>query len=322
METSFNNNYMQNMSWVKQSMPPAIFLILLLLLLPPSSPNQPSLHIATVTEGNLLTAHRVSLFTSTMPPNLTVDAAKYLDAREASDQFTPLPLSHYVFQTEQTRQHHDKNHPESTQHYRDLPSPPSLSIGIISAYNNTGHRLAARSTWLTTNPGSLATVHKFFIAEPEGGIGQLPQRVLWEAVLYDDIIILPFTDSYSKTPIKSVALYNWGVTVCGAWYVLRANDDVYLDLRGVMETAYSVVPSRVMAGLVIDGSSMRIPRPEHHGLSGRSGQKELLEKHRAWTFLREDWPCDRVPTFVQGNAVLLSQDLAFAVGKLKDEPWR
>jgi len=75
---------------------------------------------------------------------------------------------------------------------------------------------------------------------------------------------------------------------------------------------------------MIPGLSMRIPRPTNFGQPAtREGQKHLLDNHHAWTFLKHDWPSDACPTFAQGNAVILSNDLALAVGRLVEEvPWR
>jgi hypothetical protein len=285
--------------------------------------------------GNALSSARVASFladfyeTSSLPTSytLTVDAAK-LEALSTSI-FTPIPLSHLIVPPPSSSSSSSSSfsphpaHDETNAYYSSLSAPPSLAVGVITHYNNTAHRLAARQTWLSLpHSPSHSSVTKFFIAMPPEGVHALSQATLVEALAFDDILLLPFPDSYSKTPIKSVALFAWGVEIVGASFVLRANDDVYLDLRPTMATLYATVPSRVIAGHLISGKAMRIPRPEHHGLKGREGQKTLLTHHRAWTFTYDDWACDAVPDFAQGNAVLLSSDLAYQVGKLRHDGFR
>jgi len=205
------------------------------------------------------------------------------------------------------------------EYYTSLPTPPVLAIGVISAADNTPHRLAMRSTWLA-HP--LAT-HAFFLALPPSGLlSDLPLAVLVEASLYDDIFIMPFVDSYLATPAKSIGVYDWGVKSVGGYYTLRSNDDVYLDLGTILSSLSQTVPTRVYGLLAIEGKSMRIPRPSHFGHPDTpAGQSAILESHRAWTFLHEDYFGQAVPDFCQGNAVLLSNDLGGAVAGVRDKPW-
>lgn len=61
-----------------------------------------------------------------------------------------------------------------------------------------------------------------------------------------------------------VALFKWGVERCGAFWVLRANDDVYLRLDATMQLLASHPPANVVMGLFLDGKAMHVPRPEHY----------------------------------------------------------
>lgn len=158
---------------------------------------------------------------------------------------------------------------ETLSHYAGLETPPVFSIGIISASKNTMHRLAIRSTWLnpTRNPETHKYfTHKFFIALPiTENLNDLPLQVILESVVYKDILINPFPDSYIKTPIKSISLFNYGVKTIGAYYILRVNDDVYIDLDIVFEAIKGLVPSRVYGFFNVEGEGMRIPRPRYFG---------------------------------------------------------
>ena len=124
-------------------------------------------------------------------------------------------------------------------------------------------------------------------------------------------------DHYLSTPRKVVAIFRWGVERCGAYWVLRSNDDVFLRLGPTMERILRRPPVKLYMGLVIDGASMAVPRPEHHQLT----QLELYERHKTWAFTRSDYPSDAFPHFAQGNAILLSRDLAGEIADVARRPW-
>lgn len=71
-------------------------------------------------------------------------------------------------------------------------------------------------------------------------------------------------------------------------------------------------PSRLYAGLFIDGAHMTVPRLEALTVPHGADRDEWLSSVKAWTVSREDYPADIYPTFAQGNAYVLSRDLAEA----------
>ena len=77
--------------------------------------------------------------------------------------------------------------------------------------------------------------------------------------LHRDIHIVNVTESYKATWHKVRAIFHWGAHTCGAWYVLRANDDVYLRLEATVSGLYKAgPPSRVYAGLFVDPATMHV----------------------------------------------------------------
>ena len=77
--------------------------------------------------------------------------------------------------------------------------------------------------------------------------------------IHRDIHIVNVTESYKATWHKVRAIFHWGAHTCGAWYVLRANDDVYLRLEATVSGLYKAgPPSRVYAGLFVDPSTMHV----------------------------------------------------------------
>jgi hypothetical protein len=148
--------------------------------------------------------------------------------------------------------------------------------------------MAIRRTWLKALPESLdadTVAARFFIGlpltsststaaapSPVGAAGAEvkeddPQQlaVAAEALEFGDVALLNLADRYMATPMKVVSLFKWGVQQCGAWWVLRANDDVYLRLPETMRVLASHPPANVVAGLFLDGANMHVPRPEHYG---------------------------------------------------------
>ena len=328
---------------------------LLLLVLPSISLGEEFASFNTIDStliGNERLSRRISRFKAkhgSVLTSLSVNTTKFskdyqmlLSSKGAVGvQFEALNLRDYLILSSNSNDgyNNDDNDGNDSDDVVSMTSA-TLAIGVISALGNTGHRNAIRETWLRISRNNLlpydtindsdtafkkkfVVVHKFFVAlPPSSDISEIPLTTLLEAWLYNDIALLPFRDSYSETPKKAVALFKWGRSLSAA-YVLRANDDVYLELDGILDRLENIVPVKVYGGLIIDGSTMRIPRPTHHGLNDTvESQQTLLRRHRAWTFTTSSWPSDGVPTFAQGNAVILSNDLAGNVADLSEKPWR
>lgn len=98
---------------------------------------------------------------------------------------------------------------------------------------------------------------------------------------------------------------------------MRSNDDVYLRIESTMSQLSRLPPANIIMGLFIDGSRMTVPRPEFYN----DTKENLLIKHKALTFLKTDYPSNVFPTFPQGNAFILSRDLAYEVAAIAQRPW-
>lgn len=103
-----------------------------------------------------------------------------------------------------------------------------------------------------------------------------------------------------------IELFRWGVEHCGAYWVARANDDVYLRLQPTLELLMQHPPVNLYAGLLIEGDSMVVPRPELFNATKES----IYRDTKSWTFDLQDYPSHKLPSFAQGNAFILSRDLA------------
>jgi len=181
-----------------------------------------------------------------------------------------------------------------------------VALGIVSAATNQAHRHAIRETWLR-EPNKHGVAYRFFLGIPSSGL--VPAA---EMSLYRDIHIVNITESYKATWHKVRAIFHWGANTCGAWYVLRANDDVYLRLEATVTGLFKAgPPSRVYAGLFVDPSTMHVPRLDTipqapPGIS----DDDWTRANKAWVVSRAAYPADTYPSFAQGNAYILSRDLA------------
>ncbi|KAJ8611925.1 hypothetical protein CTAYLR_004345 [Chrysophaeum taylorii] len=168
---------------------------------------------------------------------------------------------------------------------------PVLALGVVSAWSNGLAREAMRSTWLG-NAREHEIAVRFFVAVPE--TGEVPGSVLREMATRRD---------------------------------LRGNS----KLRGLLRRARQrrrLPPARSDDGDAIrcgtaledlrrpflDGSGLRVPRLETTTPPVGADRDAWLRAAKVWTVARADYPADVYPTFAQGNAYVLSRDLA-------EEPW-
>lgn len=218
----------------------------------------------------------------------------------------------------------------SPQSYDALPLGPGLdplyacgaaraaiALGVVSGAGNGAHRRAIRATWARA-AGAASAVVRFFAAVPSDG--ELPAAFVNEMAAHRDFHVCNFTESYAATFHKTVAIFRWGARVCGSWYTLRANDDVYLRLERTARLLFATgPPSRLYGGLFVDGAAMRVPRAESVPRAPDGVPDDLwLRANKAWVVSRGAYPADAYPDFAQGNAYVLSWDLAEALAAVGD----
>ena len=184
---------------------------------------------------------------------------------------------------------------------------PVVALGIVSALGNSAHRLAIRRTWLRHDD----VLARFFVAAEDSS------ELRTELTTFDDIEVCRCAESYRSTVKKVLRIFQWGVHM-GAFYVGRANDDVYLRLEPTKELLYKAgPPARVFAGLFMSG--MRVPRLEDIEIPPGQDPETWLDSIKAWTVTRRQYPGEVYPLFAQGNAYFLSYDLAVKLQNVG--PW-
>ncbi|CAM9576853.1 unnamed protein product [Choristocarpus tenellus] len=106
---------------------------------------------------------------------------------------------------------------------------------------------------------------------------------------------------------------------------VRANDDVYIMLHLLMEHLSKQRPFAVYMGFFIQDVRMCRPKDSCEEVvgcgSGSEGGGTLDDK--SLCFSVSHYPANKYPSmFAQGNAIILSGDIAEAVGAIADQPWR
>ncbi|KAJ1451316.1 galactosyltransferase-domain-containing protein [Pelagophyceae sp. CCMP2097] len=189
-----------------------------------------------------------------------------------------------------------------------------VAVGVVTAAAHHDRRAAMRSTWL--GAAGADCDFRFFVALQPGGV--VPGGLLLEMHQERDVLALNFTESYKRTVHKALAIFKWGTSACNAWYVLRCNDDIYLRLGATLKMVYGAgPPTRVYAGKFLTG--MRVPRFEALPQPPPGADAaDWLQAAKAWTVGRAAYPADEYPTFAQGNAYIVSRDIAISMARAAD----
>jgi beta-1,4-mannosyl-glycoprotein beta-1,4-N-acetylglucosaminyltransferase len=191
----------------------------------------------------------------------------------------------------------------------------AVVIGIVSGVPNRSRRDAIRSTWLqqpsvknSLTQHNVRVEYVFLLGKLEDD--SVPLDIREEILLHNDILIVDVHDTYGNMIHKVMHLFDWAVKSCGATYVIRANDDVYLRLSVVLDSLLAQLPSKLYAGWFLDPSEVIVLRSDEFGTE------------RSSLISYSTYPSSTYPVFAQGNAYILSSDIALKVGEWKSQPWR
>lgn len=135
----------------------------------------------------------------------------------------------------------DKIKYESKKYYRtEKIKNPKLIVLIISAPSNFEQRNAIRETWLTLSNaiGKQNLVHHFVIGSA-GLSADLMLHLSAEQSKYNDLLILPIDDAYSKLTNKVLQTFVWlneqanyGLNFS---YILKCDDDSFVQINLLYE---------------------------------------------------------------------------------------
>jgi hypothetical protein len=100
-----------------------------------------------------------------------------------------------------------------------------VSVIVSSAVDNVERRQVIRKTWASDHK-----VH-FVIGRPTND--SLQMMIDREAAHYGDIIQSSFTDTYRNLTYKSVAGLAWFRDYCTSPFILKVDDDLYVNIKSV-----------------------------------------------------------------------------------------
>ncbi len=126
---------------------------------------------------------------------------------------------------------------------------PSLFVAVISAPSYFEKRQSIRETWRKHLFEHHSDVHvagfAFILGSPQGeGDVKVQKAIEEENRLKGDIIQVDMADAYHNLTTKVAALLNWIAGHCqGVDFVLKVDDDVYVNVRNLVSVLKSLSPS-------------------------------------------------------------------------------
>uniref|UniRef100_A0A182M3G7 Hexosyltransferase n=1 Tax=Anopheles culicifacies TaxID=139723 RepID=A0A182M3G7_9DIPT len=167
-------------------------------------------------------------------------------------------------------------------------TPPLVLILIHSAPGNRAKRQTIRDTW--GEPDARARLI-FLIGAVDSGA--LQQAIELESRQHDDIVQGNFVDAYRNMTYKHVMALKWSVYHCpGAHYVLKTDDDVFINTPVLYNALAWVVPQRnlLLCQLVPKLSAKRTHRSK-------------------WYVSWREYPLRYYPPYCPGYSILYSPDV-------------
>ena len=126
----------------------------------------------------------------------------------------------------------------------------SLFIAVISAPHNFEKRATVRQTWRSHLRNQTNIHNKLDIVEFGFVIGLtnkddfIQQKIAEESERYGDILQINSVDKYVDLSIKVAGLLNWINIYCSIVdFVLKVDDDVYVNVHNLATVLHSVSPS-------------------------------------------------------------------------------
>lgn len=171
-----------------------------------------------------------------------------------------------------------------------------IRILITSAPENSDRRKAIRETWCNPanfNLASLPWQCVFLI----GQSSHQPSNIIIESEIrnYRDILIGSYVDSYRNLTIKIMHGLYWASRTCPCSYVLKTDDDVYVNPLLLNQLITSNTPTEnLYLGLVVQS-------PEKLQVIRNPSSK--------WAVTEEEYPESHYPPYAVGMGYLLSADV-------------
>ena len=113
-----------------------------------------------------------------------------------------------------------------------------LTVIVISAVTNFLQRNAIRGTWGNTDylvPSSMNLKPKIVFVVGESKDKKVQGKLASETRACQDVVIANFIDSYKIITLKAILGLKWAKRFCLGTYVLKTDDDTFINLRKFMD---------------------------------------------------------------------------------------
>ncbi|XP_076467945.1 beta-1,3-galactosyltransferase 1-like [Babylonia areolata] len=217
--------------------------------------------------------------------------------KEARDRQAHLHHHHHHQQ-----QHQHQHHNSSSLFVLNEPDACSddteLVAVVVTAPNNTEDRQAVRETWgsYRDDPGHHVALVFLVGAVPQDDPA-LQARLEAESAWHGDLVQGDFRDSYRNLTLKSLALLRWVALHCGgARYVLKADDDVYVNLTNLLTELRRQGPLNDRDNFVLGHVAV--------------GARPLRDRTSKWYTPVEDFNETVYPPYVSGTAYAMTASAA------------
>uniref|UniRef100_A0A0L8HJZ4 Hexosyltransferase n=2 Tax=Octopus bimaculoides TaxID=37653 RepID=A0A0L8HJZ4_OCTBM len=165
-----------------------------------------------------------------------------------------------------------------------------ILVAVCSAPINLLHRNTIRETW-----GQYARNNSNFKMVFFEGVKHSPNvqdDINEESVKYGDIVQENYIDHYENLSLKSVAYLRWVSSSCRkVKFVLKTDDDMYINLPLLEKTLMNMKRSRFIMGLVFKHVA------------------PIRDSSSKWYTPKSKYPKNEFPEYVSGTAYLISGDI-------------
>lgn len=164
-----------------------------------------------------------------------------------------------------------------------------LVILVSSSAEAYKNRMVIRHTWGTDN--ALHRKWKTVFLIGDGGSVDISDRISREAQIFGDIIQGDYAETFANKVFKIQSGFEWAAKYCSFHYLLKTDDDVFVNTRGLIEflSGTGSVNTEFYFGHLMHGSPVL-----------RTG---------FYSVSKEDHPEDVYKDYISGGGYVLSKDL-------------
>ncbi|KAJ8023067.1 Beta-1,3-galactosyltransferase 1 [Holothuria leucospilota] len=166
-----------------------------------------------------------------------------------------------------------------------------LMVVMISAPMNFEQRKLQRLYCLNVSEISGKRIERLFLVGNSGN-SSLNKRIKEESIIYQDIVMGNFHDSYRNLSLKTLFGLRWASMYCSqAHYVMKADDDTFINFKPLIDTLTR--------------------SPKENFITGHlcTGCKPIRNTTNKWYTPKEMFSGEFYPDYVHGPAYVMSGDL-------------